>query len=252
MHPTLCRSDEPPNCAPDHAGPPQVTPAASAPSSNPGPLAQSSAAPPHPQPRPFPQSTSPDMQHEAIMFQDQSAQPTSADTPAVVRSPLGGDDVKAIPLPLSTNIAGDSAGSISVFSTVAPPALAEDATLADAPAFARQNSALTGRAVAGAGTAVRTVEKVLGRPADQIPAAPGLLTPLLETALPARRRVWSKRWKNGISAIRTLLRACGLRQWANARRLHRVSPPVYDHFPPETYSILAYPVACQIGKPMVI
>ena len=83
-------------------------------------------------------------------------------------------------------------------------------TLADALAFLRQHPSLSGRMLVEAQAAVRLLIRETGQDAGQLPAAPKDLTPILETAFSARRRVSRKRWSNAVSVIRAMLRACGL------------------------------------------
>jgi len=83
-------------------------------------------------------------------------------------------------------------------------------TLADALAFARRYNLLSAKMLGEALSAVKALEKVTCRDAQQLPAAPKDLTPLIQAALPARYRIKPKRWSNAVSLIRTLLRACGL------------------------------------------
>jgi integrase len=99
--------------------------------------------------------------------------------------------------------------------TQAPPS-----TLAEALVFVEQHNLLTEKPLAEARSAVKLLEKVIGRNADQIPAAPQDLTPLIQSAFPARYGIRAKRWSNAVSAIRGLLRACGL----HAPLVRRQSP----------------------------
>jgi integrase len=90
------------------------------------------------------------------------------------------------------------------------PTISPEATLADALAFVRQHASLSAKALVEAEGAVVLLARETGRQADQLPAAPRDLSPILETTFFARRRVSRKRWSNAVSAVRALLRACGL------------------------------------------
>jgi len=92
----------------------------------------------------------------------------------------------------------------------APTSNVRPKTLGEALAFAEEHHKLSARMRAEVLSAVRVLEKVTGQDADQLPAAPEHLTPLIEGAHPARHRVKPKRWSNAKSAIRSLLRGSGL------------------------------------------
>jgi hypothetical protein len=61
-----------------------------------------------------------------------------------------------------------------------------------------------------AAAALRLLERETGQKANELPASPKDLTPILEATFSTRRRAKRKRWQNMVSSIRTLLRACGL------------------------------------------
>ena len=83
-------------------------------------------------------------------------------------------------------------------------------TLAEALAFVQVHNILPTKMLDATRSAVNVLVKVTGKTADQLPAAPKELTPLIEEAFPARYRIKPKRWSNATSLIRALLRACGL------------------------------------------
>lgn len=122
-----------------------------------------------------------------------------------------GDGEKPRPANLVREFGSLNAQSSEHESYPEPPAIAEPLqTLADALAFVRRHNLLTAPKLAEVNSAIRLLERVIGLKADRLPAAPKRLTPLIEAALPARHRVLPKRWSNGISSIRSLLRPCGL------------------------------------------
>jgi integrase len=83
-------------------------------------------------------------------------------------------------------------------------------TIADALQFVEQHNLMSAKALTAAASAVAVVATVLGRPVDQVPAAPEQLTPLLKAAAPARHAVWGKQWSSAMFFTRALLKACGL------------------------------------------
>ena len=108
------------------------------------------------------------------------------------------------------SIVRHSEGLQSTKSDKPPMPVLRPNTLADALAFVQQHDGASAKMLAEVGSAVRMLEKVIGRDADQLPAAPEHLTPLIERAYPVRHRIKPKRWSNAKSAIRSLLRVCGL------------------------------------------
>jgi len=108
----------------------------------------------------------------------------------------------------TSGIADSSEALVSTTGNECATASPAPNTLTEALAFARQHERMSVRALAEAASAVKVLQKVLGRPADHIPAAPQALTPLIESASPGRYRVKPKRWGNVVSLIRSLLRAC--------------------------------------------
>ena len=83
-------------------------------------------------------------------------------------------------------------------------------SLADALTAARARAVMPPAQLAEAASAVRLLQKVTGLDPDHLPAAPADLTPIIASAFPARYRISPKRWQNAVSAIRGLLRDCGL------------------------------------------
>lgn len=80
-------------------------------------------------------------------------------------------------------------------------------SLAGALQHARSLGALGRPALAEAESAVRLLARATGRSAEDLPAAPAELRPLLG---PASQHALGKRWSNALSALRRLLRAVGL------------------------------------------
>jgi integrase len=83
-------------------------------------------------------------------------------------------------------------------------------TVADVLVCVREHRLLSENVIAKGEAAVRLLEKVLGRSAEQIPARPKQLNPLMRAATPARQNVRHKTWLNTTCSIRGLLRPCGL------------------------------------------
>ena len=98
-------------------------------------------------------------------------------------------------------------------------------TLTEALVFVQQHNLVPTKVLEDARSAVKVLEKVIRRDADKLPAVPKDLTPLIESAFPARFRIKPKRWSNAISLIRRLLRACGLH--ARLVRGKRPSDPAW-------------------------
>jgi hypothetical protein len=90
------------------------------------------------------------------------------------------------------------------------PVISAEATLAEALEFAREHNLLSESGLIEAGSAVRLFAKQTGKKPHELPAAPPLLTPIVEAAFGTRRRCERKRWANMLSSLRRLLRACGL------------------------------------------